>query len=490
MKFTLAPSLEKRESADLLVLPFWEGPDEACELGRLKEVVRAAARSGDFQGKTGEGSLLYPVGEKEKRILLLGLGKEETVTCETIRRAYSNAVKTAFSKKAKSLNLLFPKSRSIQRDEILRGALEGLLLSNYAFNHLKGDSLKEAAPLIERACWIGLEKRDEKEIETLRTIIGGVHFARELVNGNADDVTPRFLADTALSLEKFSSKLKTTIYDKKWLQQQKMGLILAVNRASSLDPYLIQVNYKGNPRSKENIVLIGKGVTYDTGGLALKPPEGMLTMKSDMAGGAAVFGAIQTAAALDLKVNITALVPSVENCIDAKSYKLGDVYRSYSGKTIEVNNTDAEGRLILADTLAYAVDVLKPTRIIDLATLTGSIVVALGEEYAGLFSTDDALSKDLLAASETTGELLWQMPLYADYKEAFKSDIADLLNSGGREAGAIKAALFLKEFVGSVPWAHLDIAGPAFWTKPRYYHPTKGTGFGVRLLIELLKKGG
>lgn len=470
------------------MLPFWEGPTEASELGKLKEVVRAATGSGDFKGKSGEGALLYTVGEKEPRILLLGLGQAEKVTCEGLRRAYSDAVKTAFSKKAKSLNLVFPKSRILPSGEVLRGALDGILLSNYAFNHLKGDSLKEAPPLIERACWIGLEKKDEGWIEKAQTIAGGVYFARELVNGNADDVTPRMLADTALSLEKYSSRLKTIVYDKKWLQQQKMGLILAVNRGSSVDPFLIQVSYKGNPKSKEHIVLVGKGVTYDTGGLALKTAEGMVSMKADMAGAAAVLGAVQAAAALDLKVNVTAVIPAVENSIDARSYKLGDVYRSYSGKTIEVNNTDAEGRLVLADAIAYAVEVLKPTCLIDLATLTGSIVMALGEECAGLFANDEGLASDLITASDKTGDLLWRMPIHNEYRDAFKSDIADLLNSGGREAGAIKAALFIQEFIGPTPWAHLDVAGTAYWTKPKYYHPTKGTGYGVRLLVEFLEK--
>ena len=343
--------------------------------------------------------------------------------------------------------------------------------------------------MIEKVCWIGLDKRGEEWIEKAQTIAGGVYFARELVNGNADDVTPRMLANTALAIEKYSSKIKTTVYDKKWLQQKKMGLILAVNRGASVDPYLIQVVYKGNPRSKEHIVLVGKGVTYDTGGLALKTAEGMVSMKCDMAGAAAVLGAVQVTAALDLKVNVTALIPAVENSIDALSYKLGDVYRSYSGKTVEITNTDAEGRLVMADAISFAVETLKPTCIIDLATLTGNVVMALGEERAGLFTDDERLSSDLMAAADKTGDFLWRLPIQSEYKEAFKSDVADLTNSSaGREAGAIKAALFLQEFVGSTPWAHLDVAGTAYLTRPKYYHPTKATGYGVRLLVEFLEK--
>jgi leucyl aminopeptidase len=198
-------------------------------------------------------------------------------------------------------------------------------------------------------------------------------------------------------------------------------------------------------------------------------------------------GAVRTAAELGLKVNVTAVAPVTENCIGSQSYKLGDVYRSYSGKTVEITNTDAEGRLVLADALAYAVKHLKPTCVIDLATLTGACVVALGEEMAGLFTADEALAQELLEAADQTDELLWRLPVHPDYQEALKSDIADLVNSTGRDAGATKAALFLQEFVGDVPWAHMDIAGPAYLSKPKHYNPTKGTGYGLRMLIDFLE---
>lgn len=489
MKYSLAQSFEQRESADLLILPFWEGPIEATEGEHCREAVHSALSSGDFKGKNGESLLVYTEGEKERRLLLLGLGKMENGDPESLRRSYANAARIAQAKKAKRLTLLFPQSRLFPREEILRGVWEGILLSNYVFTHLKEESLKENPPVVlESAQWVGLEQRDQKLLERLATIASGVYFVRELVNGNADEVTPQMLAETAESLQKVSSQLKVEIFDKKRLQHEKMGLILAVSRASSLDPYFIQVSYRGNPRSKEQIALVGKGVTYDTGGLSLKPTEGMISMKADMAGGAMVLGAVQTAAALNLKVNVTALVPAVENGIGSRSYKLGDVYRSYSGKTVEVINTDAEGRLILADALSYAVKNLHPTFLVDCATLTGNIVLALGEEISGFFSNDESLAKALLAASDRTGELLWRMPLYTDYRETLKSDIADLVNLGGKEAGAIKAALFLQEFTGAIPWAHIDCAGTAFWTKPKYYHPTKGTGFGLRLLVEFLEQ--
>lgn len=488
MKYTLVPSLEKRDSSDVLVIPFWEEMLEVVKLGSLKESLETVMRTGDFKGKSGETLFVYLKGLKEERALLLGLGKEEKATEETLRRAYSQAVRAMSRVKAKSCTIIFPHSSSLSREDVLSGVWEGILLTNYAFNHLKGDSLKDAPPLLGKVGFIGLDKKDQAKLDQLQAIVDGVNFARELVNGNADDVIPAMLADTARSFEKKFPKIKTTIFDKKWLEKQKMGLILAVNRASKVDPFLIEVSYKGNPSSKEHIVLVGKGVTYDSGGLALKTVDGMVAMKCDMAGAAAVLSTIRTAAELNLKVNITVLVPSVENCIDARSYKHGDVYRSYSGKTVEINNTDAEGRLILADALSYAVKNLEPSYIIDLATLTGNVVLALGEQMAGFCANDDTLANGLMDAAAKTSDLLWRLPLYNDYKESFKSDIADLVNSGGRDAGSIKAALFLQEFIGSAKWAHIDIAGAAFWSKPRYYNTTKATGYGVRLLIEFLMR--
>jgi len=466
----------------VLVLPFWEGPHAAAGLDSFHLFFKQIFASGDFKGKNGEAFFVYPAEEKEGRVLLLGLGKKAQASAETLRRAYAQAVRSMQGVKARSANLIMPQS------EFCLGAVEGVLLSNYAFDRYRGDSLKEAPPLLEKIGWIGLHKKEQDKFEDLQVVVESVFFARDLVNGNADDVTAEMLAHTARHLAKECPKIKTTVYDRKWLEKHKMGLILAVNRASENEPRLIEVSYQGNAKSKEHIVLVGKGVTYDTGGLSLKPTDGMLAMKCDMAGGAAALGTVRAAALLGLKINVTALVPSVENCIDAKSYKLGDVYRSYSGKTVEINNTDAEGRLILADALAFAVKNLAPTAVIDLATLTGAAVVALGEQVAAICANNDKLANDLLAASNSTSELLCRLPLYLEYKEAFKSDIADMTNSGGREAGTIKAALFLHEFIGSATWAHLDIAGPAYWTKPKYYNPTKATGYGIRLLIEFLKK--
>ncbi len=457
----------------MLVIPFWKGALDSD----FKEVL-PVLRSGDFKGKNGETHFVYPEGFKESKILLLGLGDKETA--DFLRKAYASAVKAIRKVKAKSANFILPKKASLE------AVLQGILLSNYAYDHLKGDTLKDAPPLLEKVGLIGAE--DESILKEVETIVDGVFFARDLVNGNADDITPATLGSATKELEKISKNVKVTVYDRKWLEKEKMGLILAVGKAAEVDPVLIQATYTGNPSVKEQIVLVGKGVTYDTGGLSLKPTDAMLDMKCDMGGAAAVLGTLRTVAALGLKVNVTALVPSAENALDSKSYKLGDVYRSYSGKTVEINNTDAEGRLILADALSFAVKNLNPSYVIDLATLTGAVIVALGENIAGLCSNDDALASKLLDASKDTTDPLWRLPLVNEYKDKLKSGIADLINSGGRAAGSITAALFLQEFVGTAKWAHLDIAGGAYLSKPRDYHPTKATGYGVQLLVEFLKK--
>jgi leucyl aminopeptidase len=263
-----------------------------------------------------------------------------------------------------------------------------------------------------------------------------------------------------------------------------MGLLLAVNRGSMRDPAFILVEYRGNPGSSDVTALVGKGITFDTGGLNLKPTGSMETMKDDMSGAAAVLGAIRAAAALKLKVNILGAIPTTENSIGSKAYKPGDVYRSYSGKTVEIANTDAEGRLVLADALAYVQKHYKPSRIVDFATLTGAVVIALGEEASALFCNDEGFAAKLMDAGSRSAERLWRMPLYPEYKELMKSTIADLKNSGGRAGGLCTSAAFLSYFVKDVPWAHLDIAGTAFLSSPKHYHTTNATGVGVRMLVE------
>lgn len=485
MKISFSQSIKNRGKGDLLVIPYWEGPEEASSLKSFIDISSFLDLE-DFKGKNGEASLLYVHGKEEPRCLLLGLGSKQSAATESLRRATASAVQMARGKKLRNIHFLFPDKGPLSAEESVRGICEGFYLANYAFTKLKGESAKEDdLVLVESVVLFGVDEEAQNQIEGWQKIASSVYCARDWVNDNSDAMDPSRLAKEALAMD--GKGLHVTVFDKKWLIKEGMGLILAVGRGGRADPCLIQASYQGNPHSKELIVLVGKGITYDTGGLCLKPPDNMASMKCDMAGAAVVLQTVRSVASLGLKVNVTALAPVAENSIGPDSYRQGDVYRSYSGKTVEILNTDAEGRLILADALSYAVKNLRPSFLIDVATLTGSMIVALGEEVSGCFSNDDGLADRLLAAAQRTGESLWRMPLY-DYKDALHSEIADLANVGsGRDAGAVKAALFLQEFAGGLPWAHLDIAGPAYLSKPKFYYPTRGTGWGVRLLVDFLQ---
>ncbi|NGX44513.1 MAG: Cytosol aminopeptidase [Candidatus Anoxychlamydiales bacterium] len=484
MKITIAPSQDKRKVADYLVLPFIEdkkAPKALFAISKFSKIVKGPIETKDFQGKKSQISVVY--GSKERRIILLGLGKADKIDEFHISEIYSEVVAFLKKKKAKTVNIIVPEKLNISKEDLLKGIAEALFLTNYGFDKFKHFSKKESATYLKEATLIGAEKKDMALINKGKIIASGVNLTRDLVNNNADDETPQNLAKIAKTFEKISKDVKVVVFDKKKIAQEKMGFLLAVNKGSDKDPVFIMVHYHGDRSSNDHSVIVGKGITYDTGGLSLKPPTAMDTMKSDMSGGAAVLGAMYTIANLKLKVNVTALVPATENSIGPASYKPGDVYIGMAGKSVEVKNTDAEGRLILADALSYASLKIKPNRIIDLASLTGACVVALGEDVAGLFSNSEKLAKDLEAASRRTGDHLWRLPLYKPYKDHLKSDIADLKNIGNaREAGTITAALFLQEFVEKVDWAHIDIAGPAFLSKPKGLHPTHATGIGVRLL--------
>lgn len=423
----------------------------------------------DFKGEVEEVLFLYP--EKSKtRIALVGLGKEEKITAESLRRSYGALVKAVLKKELTTLEIEEPSVKGIKKEEVLEAIAEGILFANYRYDRYRNKAFQ---PLKKVAL-----KGAKSEWETL---FDAVNFARDLVNGNADDVTPEFLAKEAKKLG------GAKILDKAALKKEKLGLILAVAKGSVHDPYLIELEYKGNPKSKEKIVLIGKGVTFDTGGLNIKTAS-METMKADMGGAATVLGVFKAVKDLKLKVNLTVVVPTVENAVGSGSFKPGDVYRSYSGKTVEIGNTDAEGRLILADAISWAKKHLNPTRIIDFATLTGAMRVAIGDEGMGLFSNDEALAEKLIQAGEKTYERAFRFPLIQEYVKDLKSDIADISNiSGRREGGAITAALFLESFVEDTPWAHFDIAPSAFVPQERRYYPKFATGIGVRLIVEYLK---
>lgn len=497
MLFSCVDQLAKRKEADLILFPFWEknkknksSPKPAALLEGLEHILNPALETGDFRGNLGETLLVYGNKEgknKEPRYLLLGLGKEEKLTVEGLRQAFSQAAKECQKKGLTRINLVVPtlsELRSIRAEECLKGITEGILLTNYRWEKLvSGD---EETILLKQVCLVGVRPALLAHAKECEYISEGVYLARDLINGNADFITPHFLAETAHKIAQKFPAVKATVFDKKRIEKEGMGLFMAVAQGAQVEPAFIILSYKGFPDSKDHTVVVGKGVTFDTGGLNLKPTNSIETMRCDMSGAATALATIAVAASLNLKINVTAVVAAAENAISDRSYKPGDVYKGYAGITVEIGNTDAEGRLTLADALAYTVKELKPTRMIDFATLTGSIIIALGEELSGLFCNDELLATALLESSRQTSENLWRMPLYESYKEQIKSDIADLKNTGGKPAGSVTAALFLQEFVNNVPWAHIDIAGTAFG-KEKGYWPKNGVGFGVRLMTDFLQ---
>ncbi len=488
--FSITADLKKRKTSELIVFPFWEGPKgakPAADLADLKKGVKPPLDEKDFQGELKETALVYLSSSIEKRCLILGLGKHGDVSVERLRQAYAEAVKVAQQMALSKISVVFPsivELGSLKENEAIEGVCEGLLLPNYRWEDLQ--TLAEETILLKKIQLIGILPKKMNEVKKWEAIAEGVHFARDLINGNADDVTPQFLGSAAKKVAASFSTVTATVFDKKRILKEKLGLLEAVSRGSAKDPAFIILSHKGAPKSKDHTVLVGKGVTYDTGGLNLKPTGSMETMRDDMSGAATALSTVATAAALKLKCNVTAVIPTTENGIDAKSFKPGDVYTGYSGMSVEIGNTDAEGRLILADALAYSVKKLKPTRMIDLATLTGAAIVALGHELAALFSNDEKLAEKLLDAGEASSETLWRLPLFASYNKKLKSSVADINNTGGRAAGCVTAALFLQNFVGKVSWAHIDIAGPAFQSSEIGYWPKNGVGFGVRLLVHFL----
>lgn len=496
MEFAYSERLEKRKKADALVLPFWKNREgvqlaAADVKGDWQKGLAIALETKDFSGKEGETLVLYQEGMPEKRVILLGLGSPDQVTVESLRRAYGTLTKGCLAKKIRRLNIVLPEQMPLESAEMNRGIVEGLLLPNYAFKRYQHQEFKEdeEGELLQQVTWIGHQPDILAMAEKIAIICDGVDYARDLVNANADEVTPQYLSHCAQGLSKEQASIKTTVFDKKRIEKEGLHLLLAVNRGAAVDPAFIIMEYRGNPQSNDHVIVVGKGITYDTGGLNLKPTGGMETMKCDMAGAAACFGVMVAVSQLKLKINLTVIVPSTENGIDAKSFKPGDVYQSYLGKTVEMTNSDAEGRLILADGLAYACKNLKPTHLIDIATLTGAIEVALGSEASGLMSTDEAFAQALLQAGDNTFERLWRMPLYEEYKEKLKSDIADLKSWNGRSASSSVAATFLRHFVpDNIPWAHLDIAGTAYVTEAKKYLPKYATGFGVRLIVDFLEQ--
>ncbi len=466
---------------DALVLPFIEGKSGLYDsLGpATAKLIKRVFRK-EFNGKHKE-VLCIPAPEslKAERLVLVGLGKKNEISPEHVRQAggkTAQAVRDSVMKKiALSTNVL--SSLKISPAEFIEGFLLGLYTFD-KYRDTKDRKLFDTFILLSKG-----SKNLKDELLRTKTIASSVWFVRDLINTPANDMTPTHLAQVALSLQK--PPLSVRILEKRDVQKLGMGAYLSVAKGSKEPPKFIILEYKGSKGAA--LIFIGKSITFDSGGLSLKPPDGMERMKDDMAGGATVLGIIKTVSELQLPVRLIGILPATENLPGGSATRPGDVVCAVNGKTIEIINTDAEGRLILADAIGYA-QRYKPRAIIDIATLTGSCSIALGSEAIAMMGNDRQLMDKLRKAGDKTYERVWEMPLFQEYKEYLKSDIADIKNYGGKSGSLVASAYFLYEFVGQVPWVHLDIAGTAWLEKEKPYMPKGASGIGVRLLVNFIKE--
>ncbi len=478
---------------DLLAVFAFAQPEP---LGRAAAAVDAAlggaiselGRAGDWSGKAEETSLLYTRGALGvRRVLVVGLGARSAFGLEALRVAAAASAKVARKLRLTSYYAALPPADGLAYDDMAQAVVEGALLGAYTFTRHKTDDAS-AGPALrgltvvcrpEEACAVAAGA------ERGRIIGEAVTMARDLANEPANYLTPTLLAEQAEEIAN-ACGLRHEVLEEADMAELGMGALLGVAQGSDEPAKFIILEHNADRADLDTYVVVGKGITFDSGGISLKPSDGMEWMKDDMSGAAVTLGVMQAVAALGLPLHVVGLMPATENLPGGRAYKPGDVLKAMNGLTIEVVSTDAEGRVILADALAYAAR-FAPKAVVDLATLTGACVIALGHVASGLLASDDALAGQLLESSARTGEKLWRLPLFDDYAEQIKSDVADVRNTGGRPAGTITGALFLQRFAEGYPWAHLDIAGTAKVDSDRGYVLKGATGHGVRLLVDWLR---
>jgi leucyl aminopeptidase len=477
----------KRDKIKTLLVPVCEDKPLYEDPVVLELVDRALAVEGFTAKKDQEVVLFTPAGTGVGRAVFRGVGKAEKLTAETFRETAGKAVKQGLQNQADRLAVAVPAAAAagIGAAELLTALMEGAFLANHVFDRYKKE--KDTRPLgrIDFLTSSENARRFRKLPPRIEAVCRGTLLAREWVNIPSNEKPPVALARMMAAAAR-KAGLGAEILAEKKLRDLGMGALLAVSAGSANPPSMLILKHGTRDRRKP-VVLVGKGVTFDSGGLNLKTGESLPHMKADMAGAAAVAAALISAAALGLRRNLIGVIPLVENLISGRATRPGDIVRAYSGKTVEIGNTDAEGRLILADAMAWAVERFEPETLVDVATLTGACVVALGEKIAGVFASDESLQAEIAAAGKRTHERCWPLPLPEDYRELLKSLHADINNMPKtRWGGAISAAVFLSEFVGETRWAHIDIAGPAYLAKESAYCGAGGTGFGVRLLMDWL----
>ena len=464
-----------------------------CTDRAVQRIVEGAHGVGDFSGREGESLLCYPPplsGKKTapRRFLVLGLGNKP-LNREIFRKAGGLAASLAMKGKSREMLIVLPVEAGFDPAVMAESVSEGVVLGAYRFRKYKTREEEDApAGLLREAA---LYAADAKKIRPA-VKIGGIMaraacVARDMVNEPGSHWTPDHFAGYGKELAAKHAAIQCTILDKARMRRLGMGGMLGVAQGSAQPPRMVILEYRVKRRAP-TLLLVGKGLTFDSGGISIKPGQGMEEMKYDMAGGAAVLGAVQAVAEAGLQtMNIVAVIPAAENLPGPAALKPGDLIVQYGGRTVEVVNTDAEGRLLLADALAYGREKYKPDLVVDVATLTGAVIISLGHHHTGLFSNNDELSAGLLAAGERCGEPLWRLPLGVEYTKHLKSEIADLKNVGPREGGAVSAAAFLQEFVGDTPWAHLDIAGTAWNFTEKSYIPKGPSGIAARTLFDFIR---
>ena len=443
-----------------------------------------------FSGKEGE---LYTfnivLNDSIKTIFVVGLGKEEEFNLDKLRNITGKVIKKSSELKLSSVFLRLPKTDLFKIEDLVKNTVISSYLANYNFNKYKTNS-KENIDLEVSVgvCGVNTSIEIEEAIEEGKLVAEGIIIARDLVNEPSNVIYPETLANKAKEIGQ-ESGFEVEVNGLNKIKELNMEAFYNVAKGSSKEPKLIVMRYFGDSSNKENILgLVGKGLTYDSGGYSIKPTDGMLDMKSDMGGAASVIGAMSIIAKRKLNINVVAVVAACENLISGDAYKPGEIIGSMAGKTIEIVNTDAEGRLTLVDAVHYIIEKENVNEVIDLATLTGAALVALGDTTTAVVTNNNSFYEELKSASEYTGEKMWQLPSFDEYKELIKSDIADLKNSGGRFAGTITAGLFIEAFVQDKPWLHLDIAGTAWTSKNSSLGVKGGTGAPVHTLYELVKR--
>ena len=471
--------------ADLEVLGLPDGEDVPAGIAEVPG-------AGDVRTAFKKTTLLRP--SDNERLLVIGLGKREELTAERLRVAATVALKQAQSLEARSIAWALPESSSsVELPAAAAAIVDGTILASYRFDRFHTSTEDDPEPAaVERLILLAPEGADADALTAEARFAGagadGANRARELQDLPANILNPTYLADRARQISVAFEPVSVEVIDRAGMEKAGMGGLVAVSQGTATEPALITLRYSGGAEGQAPVGLVGKAVTFDSGGISIKPSAKMEEMKFDMSGGAAVLEAMATIAELGLPLNVVAAIPSTENMPSGTATRPGDIITQLNGKTVEVNNTDAEGRLILADALTYCVREMGAERVVDLATLTGAVLVALGSTYTALISNDDEWAAEVGAAGDRTGELAWRLPLHEEYKELTKGRFADLTNaSAKRKAGTIYAGSFLEEFVDGKPWVHLDIAGTA-WDTGRDYVGNGATGVGVRLLTSLARE--